>query len=557
MPITAFSADGNKHIFPDDTDQSVIDTAMKKYAQTMPKQEGVVADVAKEGAKGIGRGLTGFVGEMGEAVMGSFGPSQHAANLMADLGLRERPKPQPGYGEQITKAAGIEASPKTIEGRFAGTTGEFLGNPLTYAGPGGLAAKVLTGIAAALGSEAAGELAAGFGPKAETAARTIGAIAGGKLPSGATRLVTPIPATPERLQAAHVLANEGIVGETAGQITGSKSLQYAESHLGDAPGAGGRATESQNQVSRQFTAAVLRRAGIVNEERATPQVIDGAFRRIGAEMDAIAARNNGRVDTQFFNDLHAAQDEYNATVQQGNRRAVVDNVVDDFTNRLVQTPVLTGDQYQRFRSRLLRLQRSAFGDPEYSQVLGDYTEALDNMMARSIANSQDLQAWQNARRQYRNLIPISRAAAGAGEQVAEGAITPAKLRQVIAGTQRGQREYSRGQGDFAELARSGNILLTPLPNSGTAQRELARFIAASLGAAVGGGLSGGTAAGIGAAAGAIAPGMAGRVLMSPLAQGYLGNQIAPNLPQQIAPPALRSAIPVLTSPLATGVGSGL
>jgi hypothetical protein len=493
---------------------------------------------------------------MGEAITGPF---RHTPQLLYSLGLRDTPpEKQPSYGERLTKAAGIEASPKTTAGRFSGTIGEFLGNPLTYAGPGGLAAKVLTGTTAALGSEAAGELAAGFGPKAETAARVVGAIAGGKLPSAAARLVTPIPATPERLQAAHVLANEGIVGETAGQLTGSKSLQYAESHLGDAPGAGGRATESQNQVSRQFTAAVLRRAGIVNEERATPQVIDGAFRRIGAEMDAIAARNNGRVDTQFFNDLHAAQDEYNATVQQGNRRAVVDNVVDDFTNRLVQTPVLTGDQYQRFRSRLLRLQRSAFNDPEYSQVLGDYTEALDNMMARSLANNpQDLQAWQNARRQYRNLIPISRAAAGAGEQVAEGAITPAKLRQVIAGTQRGQREYSRGQGDFAELARSGNILLTPLPNSGTAQRELARFIAASLGAAAGGGLSGGTAAGIGAAAGAIAPGVAGRALMSPLAQGYLGNQLAPNLPQQISPPALRSAIPALTGPLATGDGSGL
>jgi hypothetical protein len=518
----------------------------------------VAEDVAKEGAKGLGRGLTGFVGGMGEAVMGPFGPSQHAANLMADFGLRERPKPQAGYGEQITKAAGIEASPKSIEGRFAGTTGEFLGNPLTYAGPGGLLAKLITGITAALGSEAAGELAKGFGPKTETAARVVGAIAGGKVPSGAARLVTPIPATPERLQAAQLLANEGIVGETAGQITGSKSLQYAESHLGDAPGAGGRATESQNQVSRQFTSAVLRRAGIVGEDRATPQVIDGAFRRIGAEMDAIAARNNGRVDQQFLNDLHAAQDEYNATVQQGSRRAVVDNVVDDFTNRLVQTPVLTGEQYQSFRSRLTRLQRGAASDPEYSQVLGDYVEALDNMMARSMANNpQDLQAWQNARRQYRNLIPITRAAAGAGEQVAEGAITPAKMRQVIAGTQRGQRDYSRGRGDFAELVRSGNVLLTPLPNSGTAQRELARFIASSLGAVAGGGLSGGTGAGIGAAAGAVAPGAVGRVLMSPLAQGYLGNQLAPNLPQQVASPALRSAIPVLSQPLASDTGSDL
>src|SRR6516225_8070712 len=35
MSITAVSADGNEHIFPDDTYKSVIDTAMKKYATTL------------------------------------------------------------------------------------------------------------------------------------------------------------------------------------------------------------------------------------------------------------------------------------------------------------------------------------------------------------------------------------------------------------------------------------------------------------------------------------------------------------------------------------------
>jgi hypothetical protein len=519
------------------------------------EKRSTAADVGIEGGKGLLRGAIGFAGDVADEFMQPFRDIAAATKYAA--GKPNEQPATPGYGAQmkaqIKKAgADIEPAPQTPAGKFASPTGEVLGNPVTYAGPGGFGAKVATGVTSALGGEAAreGAEALGVGPMGQTGAQVLGAVAGGKAPTGAARVVTPIPATPERIAAAQTLANEGITGATAGQRTGSKSLQYAESHLGDAPGAGGKASASQEQIGSQFTSAVLKRAGI-KADRATPDVIDGAFKRIGGDMDDIAARNAGKVDTQFFNDIHTAQDEYNATVQQGNRRAVVDDTVNDFSNRLVNTPVLTGDQYQKFRSRLTRLQRGAFNDPEYSQVLGDYVEALDNMMERSISNPADLQAWQDARRQYRNLIPISRAAAGAGETAAEGIITPVKMRSIIAGTQRGQREYSRGQGDFAELTRAGNILLAPLPNSGTAQRELMRFITSSAGAAIGGATTGGVGAGVGAAAGAAMPGVAGRALMSPLGQAYLGNQVAPNLPEMLPSPALRSA---LTSPLSEGSG---
>jgi hypothetical protein len=497
-------------------------------------------------------GIGDFFKSIPRGAVEGFMSAASSGGKAAAIEMGQDPSQIPGTTESTgiieKNVTGEMHKPEGTAGKFGAAVGEVLGNPASYIGPGSLPAKVVTGTASALGGEAAGQLTAGS--KFETPARIAGSIVGGKAPAAAARAVTPIPATAERIAAAQTLANEGITAATAGQRTGSKSLQYAESHLGDAPGAGGRATEAMETVNRQFTAAVLTRAGIV-ADRATPDVIDGAFNRIGGEMDAIAARNNGRQDTQFLNDLITARDEYHATVQQGSRRGVVDDTIRDFFNRLTQSPVLTGDQYQRFRSRLTRLQRGAGNDPEYSQVLGSYVEAMDDMMARSITNPQDLQAWQQARRQYRNLIPISRAAAGAGEAAAEGTITPVKLRSVIASTQRGQREYSRGQGDFAELTRAGNILLTPLPNSGTGQRELARFITSSAGAALGGAASGGTGAGVGAAAGAAMPTLAGRAIMSPLAQMYFGNQVAPNLPAALPAPALRSA---LTSPLAEGGG---
>lgn len=488
---------------------------------------------------GLVRGAAGFVGDLYEAATAL--PKDVAMLARGEL-HRDRPL---DAGEKISKKLGVEREP---DARFAGTAGEFLGNPASYLGMGSVLAKGATALTASVGSEAGGQLTKGTA--LEPAARLAGAIIGGKAPAAAARAVSPIPMTAERQAAVQVLASEGIGAQTAGQTTGSKATQYWENHLGDAPGAGGRATASRDAVGRQFTEAALRRAGI-QADLATPQVIDGAFQRIGNEMDAIAARNNARQDPQFMQEMNAARDEYHATVQQGSRRAVVDHVLDDFADRLAQTPVITGEQYQRFRSRLTRLQRGAADDPEYSQVLGDYVEAMDGMMTRSIANPQDMAAWQEARRQYRNLIPLARASVGAGEQAAEGVITPARLRQVLAGSQRGARDYARGRGEFAELTRAGNVVLTPLPNSGTAQREMARAITAAGGGAIGMLAGGAPEAAGGIALGAATPGLAGRALMSPLMQQYLANQYGVGWQNAVPSPALRS---VLASPLAPGGG---
>lgn len=530
------------------TEQQALEKVKAQHPEASPS---VPADVAKESGKGLLRGTANLVGGIADDFMEPIREIVSAGRSLA--GKPNEQPADPGYGSQITHAAGIEASPKTTAGRYAGATGEVLGNPATYLGPGSMPGKVLTGATSALGAEAAGDLAesAGAGKGGQVAARLAGAVAAGKAPAGAARLVTPLPSTAERQAAVQVLAHEGVDAQTAGQTTGSKATQYWENHLGDAPGAGGAATTARDEAGRQFTAAALRRAGIANEDLATPQVIDGAFHRIGGEMDAIAARNNAVQDTQFVQEMNAARDEYQATVQQGSRRAVVDNVIDDFTDRLTQNPVITGEQYQRFRSRLTRLQRGAADDPEYSQVLGDYVEAMDGMMARSITNPADMAAWQEARRQYRNLIPLARASVGAGEQAAEGVITPARLRTVLAGSQRGARDYARGRGDFADLTRAGNFILTPLPNSGTAQREMARAATTAIGGGLGMLAGGSVEAAAGMAAGAAAPGVAGRALMSPLAQGYLSNQAAPNLPAALQYPAAKA---ILTSPLAPDNG---
>jgi hypothetical protein len=148
---------------------------------TPPVQDRSVADVGEEGTKGLLRGAANFVGTMGEAVMGPFGPSKHFEKLKADITGSEPPKPDPTYGEQITKAAHIEAKPETDPGRYAGAITETLGNPATYAGAGSAALKIALGTISSIFSETAGEFAkkADLGGGAEAALRVGGAVLGG------------------------------------------------------------------------------------------------------------------------------------------------------------------------------------------------------------------------------------------------------------------------------------------------------------------------------------------------------------------------------------------
>src|SRR5438270_771317 len=80
----------------------------------------------------------------------------------------------------------------------------------------------------------------------------------------------------------------------------------------------------------------------------------------------------------------------------------------------------------------------------------------------------DAAAWNEARGQWRNWKAIERASTGAGSATAEGYLSPSQLRTAVVGQGRGA--YARGEGDLAELARAGEAVLRPLPQSGTAPR---------------------------------------------------------------------------------------
>jgi hypothetical protein len=452
----------------------------------------VAGDVAKSAGVGVAKGGIGLAGAVGDlSNLGAKG-IEIASNFVADrLGVERYKRPeQPSILNNIPTSKSIRDlvetqtgefyKPQTKAGRYAETIGEFL--PGSMIGPGGIVAKVGTGTAAALGSEAAGQ--ATEGTKAEPWARVAGALLGGVAPLAAGRVVTPLPATAARQRLVDVLENEGVNSLTAGQRTGNKSLQYAETFLGDGPLAGQGATRIQDQGQRQFTEAAMRRAGAGPD--ATPEVLAQNSQRLGNEFEQLSARNNLTPDNQFVTDIVDAARHYRR-VPDSQQRQMVQGYIDDIIEH-VNNGSMPGPQYQEMRSRLSREANSLReSDPTLSQALRDMRNALDHAMERSKA----------------------------GEAMTEGQISPSALRNTVSAENRGA--YARGQGDFSELARAGAGVMQPLPNSGTAQRNLLTNLAMLPVTAT-----------------------AGRLITSRPVQGYLGNQLLARTMERA--PTVREAI---------------
>lgn len=540
MPTFDITAPDGKQYSVEGADAKGAMAALQKHVGTdkpaapdMSAGE-VAADIAKSGGIGLAKGGIGLVGgggdlrdlasagldKVGEKLGFDPAPIKKVAGAIAPYTPLAALPYAPTSHDIQSKIEGVTGEfykPKSVAGEYAQTAGEFA--PAAIGGGGGTVARIGRALIPAATSETAGQLTKGT--EAEPYARIAGALLSPAIPATARRVVTPIQTSPERAALANALRGEG-VDLTAGQATGNRPLQWMESTLGDLPGSGGRAAETQARQGEQFTAAALRRTG-ETANRATPEVVDQAFTRIGHDFDQLAARNTLHMDQQFATGLMDNVRDYNSLVPHSLRSPIVENVVNDLAAHAGQNGgALSGEYYQALRSRLDRAARSSANDPQLSETLRGLRTTLDDAMERTITatNPGDLGAWRQARNQYRNLLVVEKAATGAGSQTAEGILSPSQLRNATVNTH-GRRNYARGDGDFAELSRAGEAIMKPLPNSGTAPRMYMQHMASALSGAAGGSIAGLP----GAIAGAAVPAGVGRALMSAPVQGYLGNRV--------------------------------
>lgn len=471
-------------------------------------------------------GLRSIGPAIGNAMGGNFAYPE--ASALPDMGQSFR-----NFANNI---GAMTAPSDDMGGRIARRVGNEVGaNILPMAGSVGRATSVGQALAqggAELGLTTASGLGAGVANEIipnNPVADMVGQVAGFGLGAGALefgrKLITPNPMTPQRAAIAKALQDEGI-DLTAGQATGNKRLQYMENELG-----ADVAQEFMERQGDQFTNAALDRIG-VSSPRATPEVLDRAYRDIGSEFDRLAANSSVPVDQPFMADLKATVDTYNDLLEGSAAPAVqkyVDEIFDHAANSPPGQPMLTGEQYRSLRSRIGADMRRT-SKPELANALGDIQSSLDDAVERylAVASPDDIPAWKEVRNQYRNFLVIEKAAAGAGENAALGILSPAQIRNAI--IQQSRRGYVRGMGDFADLARNATAAMPPLPNSGTVPRLKANGLLASIPTIAGTLLGGAAGAGnpyaaiAGGIAGAAVPGQVGKAMLSPLGRRYLTNQ---------------------------------
>lgn len=506
------------------------------------------AEQSMDALKGAGTGLV----KGGAYVAGLPGDAQDLMyNMLEEHGGPPARDIKPLMGQMPTssdivkkienKVTGPLPVPQTPAGKVAQSVGEFALPGMV--GPGGIARKLGQYVVApGVASELMGQLTEGS--KYETPARMAGALVA---PGISRRAITPFPATAGRTAAVNVLKGAG-VQPSAGQQTGSTGLRYAESMLGDVPFAPERAKAIREQPMEDFTRGVIKHG--VNEpmapgELATPDVLNRINDRMGNEFKHLTSSNVMPLDQTIQNDLLNHVSNYEGLVNPYMRSPVPNKVMDEVATWAgKQGGHLTGEQYQSTRSQLAAAARGAT-DPYLSKTLHEMTESLDNAMERSVAaqNPNDAGAFREVRRQWRNFIPIAQAAAGGGEQAAAGVLSPARMRQALV-AQQGAKDYALGKGDMSELVRAGNEVLTPLPNSGTAQRMHVQDIVAAL-AGIPGYLLGGTEGSIASMIGGYHGSKVGSAIGGPLVakglfsdamqgnagrRGYLTNQVVPRLP---------------------------
>lgn len=546
---------------------------------TFKPQVSTAEDVGRSAVSGLANGAAGVAGGLGDArgLMDRFGdwigekmgytPEQieksHGIHKMSDALLPQLPTTE--QVKKITHADELDYEPRTTAGKFTKSAAEFVPGALT-GGAGSARAAVANvarfGVLPGLASEGAGELAHAYAPEFEPAARIV---AGMATPGAASRLISPnashAPEASRALHARHVerLEQEGIP-VSAGERADSADLRYTESQLDP------EAYKAKNEaVTRAATRAVPGFETPVIEHGAGGTV-DRMLATTGQRFDDLSARNVLVPDHHMATDLMDLRQHYTTNPNLFDHgtvdalHAAADDVRDAMrTNGGGVAPHLTGEQYQRIRSRINSAARST-ESPQRAEALHAFVNVLDNGMERSIGrlNPSDAGAWGAARRDYKNALVIEDASKSSRAGGSLNYITPASIESGAAKVY-GRRAHERGHDPF-DWAPAAKSVLKIMPDSGTSHRMSveARVHAAidALGA-VGGGAAGqvighGTEGGVYGLllgekvanplfAGTVRNAY-GRFVHSRTGQRYLGNQVLAGEPGAVSLPGLLTGV---------------
>ena len=241
------------------------------------------------------------------------------------------------------------------------------------------------------------------------------------------------------------------------QLSDSRFVKTLASAVGYLPFSGSGKKAAQQQEA--FNKALGRSFGADDAAVLSDDVMQAAKQRLGASYDDIYGRNVVKADDELINELAAVEQEAMRNLPPDEAR-IVKNQIDDILNAAGDAG-MPGAQYQAFRTdRLMKLEG---GNKTFqSNLVGDIRKALDRAAQRSVG-PEDAKALAITRRQYRNMKSTERALSQvAGSQ---GNVRPSALWPIV-------NQKGGATPEMRELARIGQAIKDPIPDSGTAGRLL-------------------------------------------------------------------------------------
>ena len=478
------------------------DVAMRRASDMLTAQEASLP--ARAGAsflQGLVQSIPDFTGGLVSRRVREEAPP--AIQQLTGVNPEQPPPPRSTAEPYILSAARGAGSGMVMAPAAIGTA--LSGGALM--GAGVLGSNLLAGA----GGGAMGELAAqGIqalkgGDLAQTGARLAGEIAGGAgagaLQRGFARTavapltaadITPDPGIARRVE---TLMQEGIPVRPS-QLTGSPMRTRIEQGFGDIFSTTGREQDINREIQNAFNAAVLRRAGITGETKASADVLLQQERRLGQTIGDIANRNVADLNQGGFARLMDIEDDARKNATEDVAK-VIRSRISELLNKS-ENGVIPGSAWRELDSAIgNQIRRAQDGDLKYH--LSELRGAMRDALSAGVKNPDDLTKLNEARLQYANLVAVENAM-GTGAMRATGAedIAPTALRGALLQSQ-GARAMAAERPDLAPLARAGSLLTSPLANSQTASR--AQMISAlqlgGLGAAGGASLGEGAASALG------------------------------------------------------------
>jgi len=361
-----------------------------------------------------------------------------------------------------------------------GITGNIAGNAMLFA-----PTAAIPGAGTLPGAAVIGAASGAVQPVGKDESRSANAMVGGLMGAGgqlAGRVVgrglKPISSRlgPEEAQLAQAAGREGIP-LTAGQQTGSRPLQIAESVMENLPMTSGSQIAAREAQQRAFTAAALRRAGIKGDS-AGGRVLSEQKQFLGSALGDIAENSKLSFDDMLTTKLNRIAQDARQHLPPA-AAAKIDDSINAVFSQVGEGNAMTGTNYQGWREPLRQLAKG--GDAE-GHSYGQIRRALDEAFGAQVADP----AWPDLSRQYANLKTITQAMGGPGNLPATGQIPPSQLGAALSNSI-GREGKALGRGDLNELSRIGQTFVKDqIPNSGTAQRQMIQSLLTTGGGGVGG-----------------------------------------------------------------------